>query len=820
MVTGTYNASSKSAMLTVTAGSNSTGPAGYWKLDDGSGTTVSDASGNGNNGAIVGSPAWTTGVSAGALQLDGTSYVTIPSSSTLAINGNAISFGAWYYHTSSADGFILGKTVSDYTYMMELNQGAQQFMVYLQVGGQLKTLGFPNSVPNGLAQYVNSWVHFFVTYDGATIHAYINGIEVANQPASGAITSNSDAFAIGARGGDGSWTRFNSKVDEVRVYNRALSAQEVAVLAGVASAPPPPPPAPVISSFTVSPNSVVAGSSGTLAWTVSNATTLSIDQGVGVVTGLTSKSVSPAATTTYTLTATNAGGSTTAKATLTVTSPPPPVISSFTVSPNSVAAGSSGTLAWTVSNATTLSIDQGVGVVTGLTSKSVSPAATTTYTLTATSAGGSVTAKTTLTVTSPPPSLSGLTCTPTSITAPGSTVCAVTLSAAAPSSGASVTASGSSSMLTVPSPVSIPAGSATASFTVLVGSASANQTASVTAALNGGAQSANLTIVAPAVVLSSLSCSPTSMPSGSSSTCSVTMSAPAPSAGIGVNLSSSGSAVAVPAAVTVPANSTTASFTAAAASVTTQQTVSVTAAAGSVSKSLSLTVTPPTPPNSSINSGLAGYWRFDEGSGSTTIDSSGNGNTGTLMGGPAWTTGISGGALQFNGSNYVSVPNSSSLSIGGSAISFGAMYYHTSTSDGFLLGKIGSNYTYGLAIDNSAQQFIVYLKTGNLRSTVKALKFPASVPNGLESYQNKWIQFFVTYDGATLRAYINGVEAANMPASGGVFTTKDNFAIGSRGDESWTKFNGTIDGVRVYNRALSAQEVLTLYNAGASPSNY
>ena len=726
-------------MLTVTAGSNSNGPAGYWNLDGGSGATVSDASGNGNNGTFVNSPTWTTGISGGALQFDGTGFVSIPSSSTLAINGNAISFGAWYYHTASANGFILGKTVSDYTYMMGLNQGAQQFMVYLQVGGQLKTLSFPNSVPDGLTKYVNTWVHFFVTYDGTTIRAYVNGVEAANQAASGTITSNSDAFAIGARGGDGSWAKFNSKIDEVRVYNRALSAQEVATLAGAAVAPPPvPPPAtpPVISSFTASPNSVVAGSSATLAWTVSNATTLSIDQGVGAVTGLTSKTVAPAATTTYTLTATNSGGTVTATTTLTVTSP------------------------------------------------------------------------------APPPSVSGLTCTPSSITAPGSTLCVITLTAGAPVGGANVTTSGSSSILTVPSPVSIPAGLTSASFTVLVGAASVAQNVTVTAALNGGSKSASLAIAAPAVVLSSVSCSPTSMAAGSSTNCSVTMSGPAPSTGIGVTLNSSGTCLNVPASVMVPANSTVASFTARGGNVSTQQSASLTATAGTVSKSVSLTVTPST----SINSGLAGSWRFDEGSGATTIDSSGNGNSGTLIGAPVWSTGISGGALQFSGSNFVSVPNSPSLSINGNAISFGAMYYHTSTSDGFLLGKIGADYTYALGIDKGSQQFVVYLKTG---STLQNVRFPGrSIPNGLGSYKNQWIQFFVTYDGTTIRLYINGAEAANMPASGNVFSTTDNFAIGARGDANWTKFNGKVDGVRVYNRALSAQEVLTLYNGGASPSNY
>ena len=87
------------------------------------------------------------------------------------------------------------------------------------------------------------------------------------------------------------------------------------------------------------------------------------------------------------------------------TSPPPPTISSFTASPTTITSGSSSTLSWTTSNATSLSINQGIGTVTG-TSRSVSPTATTTYTLTATNSAGSVTANTTVTVnpvTPPPP---------------------------------------------------------------------------------------------------------------------------------------------------------------------------------------------------------------------------------------------------------------------------------------------------------------------------------------------------------------------------------------------------------------------------------
>src|SRR3990167_8862308 len=59
-------------------------------------------------------------------------------------------------------------------------------------------------------------------------------------------------------------------------------------------------------------------------------------------------------------------------------------------------------------------------------------------------------------------------------------------------------------------------------------------------------------------------------------------------------------------------------------------------------------------------SGLVGYWNFDEGSGATVADSSGNGNNGTLSGGPTWVTGkVGSGALSFDGTNdYINIPSS------------------------------------------------------------------------------------------------------------------------------------------------------------------
>ncbi len=159
--------------------------------------------------------------------------------------------------------------------------------------------------------------------------------------------------------------------------------------------------APNITSFTATPSTINEGDSSTLAWTVTGSpTSLTIDQGVGPVTG-SSTSVTPTTTTTYTLTATNAQGSDTATVTVTVSAAPvAPTITSFTATPSTINEGDSSTLAWTVTGSPTptLSINQGVGTVTG-SSTSVTPTTTTTYTLTATNSEGNATEDVTVTVT-------------------------------------------------------------------------------------------------------------------------------------------------------------------------------------------------------------------------------------------------------------------------------------------------------------------------------------------------------------------------------------------------------------------------------------
>ena len=170
-------------------------------------------------------------------------------------------------------------------------------------------------------------------------------------------------------------------------------------------------PKPVISSFTATPSLISNAQTSTLAWTVSGASTLSIDNGVGLVTG-NSIDVSPTANSTYTLTATNAAGAlVTAKTTVSVVLAP--IIASFVATPAEIGLNQSSTLSWSVIGATSISLDNGIGVITGNRLR-VNPAQTTTFTLTATNSQGSfsvsATAQATVKVSAvPPPVISSFT---------------------------------------------------------------------------------------------------------------------------------------------------------------------------------------------------------------------------------------------------------------------------------------------------------------------------------------------------------------------------------------------------------------------------
>jgi hypothetical protein len=161
-----------------------------------------------------------------------------------------------------------------------------------------------------------------------------------------------------------------------------------------------------IQVFQATPASIAPGATSTLQWVVQNATTVTISPGFtsGVNAQSGTETVSPTATTTYTLTASGPAGTTpvTATAIVTVTTPtaPAPQIVRFDASPLSIAPGQQSTLSWTTNNATSVSITPNIG--TQPVNGSVSTGAlttTTTFTLTATGASGAtVSAPITITV--------------------------------------------------------------------------------------------------------------------------------------------------------------------------------------------------------------------------------------------------------------------------------------------------------------------------------------------------------------------------------------------------------------------------------------
>jgi outer membrane protein OmpA-like peptidoglycan-associated protein/uncharacterized cupredoxin-like copper-binding protein len=157
-----------------------------------------------------------------------------------------------------------------------------------------------------------------------------------------------------------------------------------------------------IVQFTANPASIQPGQSATLTWVVQNATSVTISPGIGSVNASSgSTSVTPAQTTTYTLTATGAAGTVNQSVTVTVGAPTVgnPQIIRFEANPFTITPGTQSTLSWTTTGATQVSISPGVGNVTPNGSTTVQPTATTTYTLTATSSDGkSVTAPITVTV--------------------------------------------------------------------------------------------------------------------------------------------------------------------------------------------------------------------------------------------------------------------------------------------------------------------------------------------------------------------------------------------------------------------------------------
>ncbi len=152
-----------------------------------------------------------------------------------------------------------------------------------------------------------------------------------------------------------------------------------------------------VCTINANPSTIQNGGSSTLTWTSSNATSASINQGIGGVSVNGNRSVSPTGTKTYTLTVTGPGGTANCQTTIIVQNQLPSC--TFNINPNSVQYGGNATATWTSQNATSATINQGVGSVALNGSYTASNLTSTkTYIMTVTGPGGSATCQDTVTV--------------------------------------------------------------------------------------------------------------------------------------------------------------------------------------------------------------------------------------------------------------------------------------------------------------------------------------------------------------------------------------------------------------------------------------
>ena len=201
--------------------------------------------------------------------------------------------------------------------------------------------------------------------------------------------------------------------------------------------------------------------------------------------------------------------------------------------------------------------------------------------------------------------------------------------------------------------------------------------------------------------------------------------------------------------------------------------------------------------------GLIGYWNFDEGSGTVAHDSSGSGYNAAVVGAP-WVAGKVNTALGFNGgSNYVVTPG---ISLG-ATFSISVWVNPAASQNGYSrLAETEYNGGFYLGTDQSGTRYKLIVNTGAGATGGCGAAFGCAEGGSVAS---GWHNVIGTYDGTIGRLYVDGVLVA-----GDTFASPGNTGfplyIGQyyNGGQGW---NGAIDEVRLYNRALTAADVSTIY---------
>ncbi len=208
--------------------------------------------------------------------------------------------------------------------------------------------------------------------------------------------------------------------------------------------------------------------------------------------------------------------------------------------------------------------------------------------------------------------------------------------------------------------------------------------------------------------------------------------------------------------------------------------------------------------------GLVAAYGFNEGTGATSRDASGNNNTASLNT-ATWTPqGKYGGGLSFNGAAIVSVADAASLDLT-TGVTMEAWAFPAVTGGGeyaTLLMKQNSSGalpTHVYALHGRAYVSDTGPRLPGLRINT-GTSFPV-VSGGSLLAANTWTHVAATWDGSVMRVYLNGIQVASRAAIGSLVNSSGQLSIGGHRFLSSEYFNGILDEIRIYNRALSPSEI-------------
>ncbi len=200
----------------------------YWPLDEVDGNVAVDASGNGHDGTLENGPEWTddSRMGTGALSFDGVDDV-VSIGSFDVVDGSGITIAAWCIMDALGDDpRLVSKAVAgstdDHWYMLSVK--SSQNMLRLR----LKTDGETGDLRGGNVD-VGAWIHAAATWDGSTILLYQDGVEIGSLPKGGVLDVDPAVeMAIGNQPpASGDSAPFSGIIDDVAIWNRALTAEEI-----------------------------------------------------------------------------------------------------------------------------------------------------------------------------------------------------------------------------------------------------------------------------------------------------------------------------------------------------------------------------------------------------------------------------------------------------------------------------------------------------------------------------------------------------------------------------------------------------------------